>query len=231
LIIGIGGNDPNKTFQAYMIRVYSNDGKGVFQRTLMPGLTAIGNVSCIEELKVNSGGQRALFIGGRCVPGNYGLIPRNFLLLETSSGWQDITTQETGQIGMVTDAVGADLDGDGDDDLIVVGEWMLVTVFENTGQGFVYRGVVPGSHGLWQSAAMADVNGDGRPDIVAGNWGENSKLQASVNRPLELYVSDFDKNGNVTLSLQARSYSPGSRLTKIDFEESAVCFSEYGDAL
>ncbi|MCB0530450.1 MAG: VCBS repeat-containing protein, partial [Saprospiraceae bacterium] len=98
--------------------------------------------------------------------------------------------------GMVTDAQWADMDRDGRPDLVVCGEWMPLLVFRNTPSGFK-KTEVPHATGLWNCLHIADYDGDGDPDIAAGNLGLNSNLRASVSEPLGLWVKDFDGNGSV----------------------------------
>ena len=194
VIIGSGGNDPAFSYEDYVLRVYLNDGQGRFTSTSLPGMQALGNFSVIREIELTDA-VRGIFIGGRIVPGNYGLLPRNFLFAEAPDGsWRDITSQEVGQTGMVTDAEVADIDGDGDDDMIIVGEWVSIGVFRNDNGTLKLAGTVPNSGGLWQSIHASDINNDGNIDFVLGNWGLNSKFQASSDRPLSLYVNDFDNN-------------------------------------
>ncbi len=193
LLVGSGGNDPSKGPENYVLKMYHNDGQGNFEPIFFEGIKAIGNFSCIKAVNMGNG-VNALFLGSRIIPGNYGLPPRNYLFVPKQNGWQDVSTQALGQCGMVTDAVSVDLDEDGDDELVVVGEWMPITIFENTGSELKLKGTIKNSNGLWQSVEIADLNKDGKPDIVAGNWGTNSKLQASVDKPLSMYVADFDNN-------------------------------------
>jgi hypothetical protein len=96
---------------------------------------------------------------------------------------------------MVTAAAFADINKDGWQDLIVTGEFMSVKIFINK-QGTFTEQDIPHSSGLWQSIYVTDINGDGYPDILAGNWGHNSKLWAGKNGPVKMYVKDFDKNGS-----------------------------------
>ena len=193
LILGAGGNNPSQPTENYLLRIFLNDGQGNFSKSVLNSFRVIGNLSVIEEIKVGPE-KRGIFFGGRAIPGNYGLTPRNFLFIEENGTWKDVTTQETGSIGMVTDALAIDLDNDEDDDLVVAGEWMPINVYKNNNGSFELAGAIPESHGLWQSLEKTDLDNDGNLDIVAGNWGDNSKLQADKNKPLMMYVQDFDNN-------------------------------------
>jgi hypothetical protein len=97
---------------------------------------------------------------------------------------------------MVTSAAFADINKDGQPDLVVAGEWMPLTVFINN-KGNFKPTALPASTGWWQTIYIDDVNGDGNPDILAGNWGWNNKFWSGKNGPVRLYVKDFDKNGQV----------------------------------
>ena len=96
----------------------------------------------------------------------------------------------------MTTAAFADLNKDGWPDLIVSGEWMPIKIYMNN-HGKFRETDVPQSTGLWQTIYTTDLNGDGFPDILAGNWGHNSKLWAGKDGPLKLYIKDFDQNGTV----------------------------------
>jgi hypothetical protein len=96
---------------------------------------------------------------------------------------------------MVTDAQWADVDGDGKKELIVVGDWMPVTVFKYSNGKLQKTIAIPHSSGWWNCITVADVDGNGTLDIVAGNFGLNSNIKADEQHPAKLYVDDFDKNG------------------------------------
>ncbi|MCB9274566.1 MAG: VCBS repeat-containing protein [Lewinellaceae bacterium] len=196
LMLGVGGNEYQRGFEYFAARMYSNDGKGHFEKELVNVPPAIGHLGCIRPCDFDSDGDMDLFIGGRAVPGAYGLTPRSYLFRKDGKdNWVDITNEETGPIGMVTDAVWSDFNDDGWPDLAVVGEWMPVTLFVNL-QGNLRRDVeVPNSQGWWNCIKAADLDQDGDLDFVLGNWGQNMKFSASPEKPLNIYVNDFDGNG------------------------------------
>ncbi|MEO5891914.1 MAG: VCBS repeat-containing protein, partial [Ferruginibacter sp.] len=104
------------------------------------------------------------------------------------------------KIGMVTDAVWTDIDEDGWPDLVIAGEWMPVTIYKNDKGKLVNNTSASGlqnTTGLWTTLHVADINNDGKEDMLAGNWGENSKLYATEKYPLKLYVGDLDNNGSL----------------------------------
>jgi hypothetical protein len=135
------------------------------------------------------------------VPWRYGSDPTSALLENDGRGrFTDVTDHVApglSRIGMVTDALWQDVDGDRRVDLVVVGEWMPIAIFRNTG-GRLTRLDVPGlarSNGWWNRIVAGDFTGDGRVDFVVGNLGLNSRLQASEREPATMYVKDFDGNG------------------------------------
>ena len=105
---------------------------------------------------------------------------------------------------MVSDAKFTDYDGDGDPDLLLIGEWMAPTFFKNEGGRFSYDLTVQGlenTEGWWFSLEAADFDGDGDPDYVLGNLGKNNKFQPKKEKPLFIYAKDFDNNGSFDVAL------------------------------
>ena len=124
-------------------RLYINDGKGNFKKAVgaLPPLYLSGSRAAAADY--DGDGHIDLFVGGRSVPGRYGLDPQSVLLRNDGKGhFVDVTDQVApglSHVGMVTDAVWKDVDGDGKLDLVVVGDWMPITIFRNVGHGRLER--------------------------------------------------------------------------------------------
>ena len=194
ILIGSGGNQINNN-PKNALRYYQNDGHGKFLKVDIGLSKVVGDFSCILSEDFDQDGDDDLFIGGRLVAGSYGLVPKSYLLRNDKGSWVDITPATLRDAGMVTGAVWADFDKDSKKDLVVVGEWMPVKVFQNRGTGLGPAEILNGTEGWWTAIEKADLNKDGIDDFVLGNWGLNSKFQASNDRPLKMYVNDFDHNG------------------------------------
>jgi len=195
LMIGAGGNEYQRGGKYFILRYFKNDGKGNFvvDNSNIPQI--IGNFSCIEANDFDGDGDMDLFFGARIIPGNYGMPPRSYLMMNDQGSWVDVSTEKIAGIGMVTDATWTDIDGDNDHDLVVVGDWMSINIFKNENGKIQAAPQIPNSSGWWNRIEAADLDQDGDMDFVLGNRGLNSKFQASSDRPLTMYVNDFDENG------------------------------------
>ncbi|MCO5948319.1 VCBS repeat-containing protein [Mucilaginibacter flavidus] len=198
-------------------RLYINDGKGNFTKEKNGLPKMLGSKSCVTAADINGDGYPDLFVGGRVVPGRYPEAPQSYILLNDGKGhFSDETNKYNPQlqhIGMVTDAVWVDINGDKKPDLVLVGEWMPITVLTNTGNQLVNSTSTyfdkPQS-GFWNKILVEDFNHDGHPDFIAGNLGLNTQCKVSDAEPAEMYYKDFDDNGAVDpifcFYIQGKSY-------------------------
>lgn len=181
--------------------LYMNDSKGNFslQKDALPDVSA-SSKSCVIPCDYDGDGDMDLFVGGRVIPGKYPTAPTSYLLINDGHGKFTITSTPFANAGMITAAKWADMNGDGRKDLVLCGEMMPIMVFENTATGFIDKTAsyfVKPESGFWFGLQVADVNKDGKPDIIAGNLGLNSQVKASDKQPAELYYADFDNNGSI----------------------------------
>ncbi len=202
LYVVSGGSEFSELAPALKDRLYLNDGRGAFEKTFdrLPALYTSG--SCVVAADYDGDGDVDLFVGGRVVPWRYGFDPPSTLLQNDGRGrFTDVTealAPALARLGMVTDAAWTDADGDGRLDLVVVGEWMPVTLLRNAGGGALVAQATGGlekTHGLWNRLLADDFDGDGDVDFVAGNLGRNTRLRADETEPLTMLVHDFDGNG------------------------------------
>ena len=214
LIVVSAGNDYREGHDHLADRLYLNDGSGSFNKKEGALPQNHFNGSCIASADYDRDGDIDIFIGGRVIAGDYGISPKSYLLENDGLGIFSETEipQNLQRVGMVTDATWADIDGNGWEDLIVVGEWMSVSIFLNTnGEMSLTTDLVPQNTSGWWNCVMADdLDNDGDIDLLLGNLGLNSKLKASLEQPVRLYLKDFDENGStdpiLTFTYQGKEY-------------------------
>ncbi len=195
LYVVSGGNEEDDNSASLADHLYLNDGKGQFSEGALPAM--LQNKSCVAAADVDHDGDIDLFVGGFTPAKSFGVPQPSHLLLNDGKGhFQDAPAAAFPRenTGFPVASAFADTDQDGWTDLILAGEWMPVTIYHND-HGRFTKTQLPSSSGLWQSLYVTDLNGDGYPDLMAGNWGHNSKLWAGKGGPLKLYVKDFDNNG------------------------------------
>lgn len=213
LIVASGGNEYYGTDSNLLPRLYLNDGKGHLKKGANAFPPIYLTASCIVPYDFTGDGYVDLFIGGRAVPWEYGQVPASYLLENNKrGGFKDVTVQynqEVSTVGMVTHAQWTDLEGDKDKDLLLALEWGGITAFINNNGSFTKKPLT-NKKGWWNFTLPVDVDKDGDLDIVAGNLGLNSRLQASDKEPVKLYYNDFDGNGKkeqvLTYYLQGREF-------------------------
>lgn len=203
LYVVSGGYEFVETSQYLQDRLYVNDGKGNFSKSNgLPEIHTSG--SKVYELDYNKDGKKDLLVLGRQVPGKYPAPASSYLLenkTEKMIQFEDQTAEKAPDfqnLGMATSAVITDFNNDSWEDIIIVGEWMPIKVFQNN-QGTFKEvsqelGLTNDTSGWWWSIAQGDFDKDGDIDYVLGNNGLNYKYKATEEETFDIYMKDFDKN-------------------------------------
>lgn len=207
LYVVSGGNEFDPDSPLLQDRIYLNDGAGNFERSqqLLPEMISSGGTVCSSD--IDGDGDQDLFIGGRVVPGKYPYSPRSYLLRNDAGKFIDVTETVANDLkypGLITSAVWSDFSGDGIEDLIVVGEWTGIMMFENENGKLKRTSAENGldnQTGWWNKIVAVDLDKDGDEDYVLGNLGLNYKYHATTDEPFEVYAHDFDENGTTDIVL------------------------------
>ena len=213
-LIVISGGSGDFVGEEYWLtdRFYANNGNGDFFRianVLNNSKTA--SYAIIAE-NIDDDPEEEILILGAAKPGKYPQKEISILYDYKNKSYvnvvdeliPDLNTSE----GLIRDAIWVDINGDGKKDLITAGEWQDVEVYINNGASFDKRSEkwgTKGKEGWWRSLSVADLDGDGDMDVVAGNVGKNFKQKASSDHPLYLFSNDFDDNGTLDCVL-AKDY-------------------------
>ncbi len=210
LYVVSGGSEFAEGAKQYQDRLYINDGKGKFTKSILPTTKSSG--SCVVAYDIDGDGDLDLFRGGQVVANAYPKSPKSYLLINEKGKFVDKTDELAPGLsnnGMINSALWVDLNGDKKSELVVAGEWMPIKVFEIKEGKLVNISEELGlqnTEGWWNKISADDLDGDGDQDLILGNLGENYKFSASVEKPFEVYAKDFDGNGTNDIFL-ARHYS------------------------
>jgi hypothetical protein len=200
LLVCSGGNMAAALSPQLQHRLFTNDGKGNFVLASKAFPANKDNISVATANDFDADGDLDLFVGAGFVTGSYGATTQSHIYINDGKGsFSDMPTDKCKGItkaGMITGAAWADLDGDKKSELIITGEWMSPAIFKYSGNGFTeWKTNLSAYAGYWQTLAVADVNGDGKQDLVLGNLGENFYLKPDKENPVKLFLKDFDNNG------------------------------------
>jgi hypothetical protein len=199
LVVGGSNERPLEDAEAFQPLLFLNTGRGQFSlsRNALPKLRL--SSQCIQTLDYDRDGDLDVFLGGRQIPKAYPLPADSYLLRNEGGRFGDVSAQVAPalrQMGMVCDALVLDYDQDRDEDLILVGEWMPLTLMENR-SGHFECSRIKHSEGWWNSLAAGDFDGDGDLDFLLGNEGLNTFYRASPAQPIQIAAKDFNVDGQV----------------------------------
>jgi hypothetical protein len=204
LYVVSGGNEFYDEMVQLFDRLYINDGKGNFSKSIAALPPMFDNKSCVKPCDFDKDGDIDLFVGGRVVAYSYGKSPRSYLLVNNGKGqFSDITVNnapELRQAGMITDAIWTDFDKDGDQDLTIVGDWMPIRMFANDRGKFKEIDIQVANRklseftGFWNGITAADFDKDGDIDFAVGNLGTNTKFRKEEGSKLKMLIKDIDGN-------------------------------------
>ncbi|MBC7826113.1 MAG: VCBS repeat-containing protein [Chitinophagaceae bacterium] len=202
LLICPGGNNVTVNSRELQLRHFKNDGKGNFSLDASAFPNTGMNVSVAAPHDFNNDGYMDLFIGSRSFPGIYGIDPVSYFFMNDGKGHftniENAGNEDISKIGMICDAVWADVSGDSLKELIVVGEWITPRIFSyGNGRFKEIKTNLNDMFGWWQAVTVIDANKDGRQDLVLGNIGENFYLNPTHHNPVKLWIQDYDQNKSI----------------------------------
>lgn len=199
--VASGGVELTKFSPLLYDKLLINDGSGQLTASTqnLPSTEARISSSVVCHADIDGDGDMDLFVGERSKIGSYGAPCSGYLLVNDGKGKFTDKTVELApalvNIGMITDAVFVDLDGQGRAELVVVGEFMPVTIFHESGGTYTKVSRLEKTTAWWQSLQTEDIDGDGDQDLIVGNHGTNSRFRADSEHPIKLYYGDYDANG------------------------------------
>lgn len=201
LLVVSGGNE-FKQGAPLQPKLYINN-QGKFEKDTLQFKHIETNASKVTALDIDNDGDMDISILSNIVPWQFGKTPTQYIFENDGQGnFKDVTLKfgiDFKESGNVTDIVWIDLNEDNFLDAIVVGYWMPIKVFLNDGKKLTLQKntQLQKTNGWWNSIKANDFDKDGDLDFIAGNWGLNTRLQASKNEPITLYSNDFDDNGTI----------------------------------
>lgn len=206
LYVVSGGSEDQENSTAYKDRLYINDGQANFSRRQLD--LPMSNGSVAVPIDINRDGWMDLFVGGRMKGTTYPYPGQSYMLLNDKGTLVIDQNFAYSDLGMVTSVVAKDINNDGREDCIVVGEWMRPTFLINTDSGWenqTDKYIIEDLKGWWYDVEVADINSDGVDEIILGNIGMNNKYKASAMKPLKVYAADYDNDQKSDIVLAKKS--------------------------
>ncbi|MEL7003026.1 MAG: VCBS repeat-containing protein, partial [Bacteroidota bacterium] len=205
LYVASGGSEFEEHAREYQDRLYRNEGKGVFTKTTDVLPVVLNSSSCVRSADVDQDGDIDLFVGSSILPRKYPSTPGHQLLINENGQYKEVKIESLDSVGMIKDVQWADVNNDGWSDLMIVGDWMPITLFinnvgklENSNIDIVNtQNQAISTEGWWRTIETGDLDNDGDIDFIIGNHGTNNFINPSQNYPLYIYRKDFDQNGSV----------------------------------
>ncbi len=198
LIVVSGGNEYPQGPELQPVLYLNNEMKFEIS-TSFPNIEL--NASVVKAADLDADGDQDLIIGANASPRKFGRSAKNHILYNDGAGnFEELSAARAASFsdtGLIEDIQIIDLNNDDLPDIIAVGHWMPITIFMNSDQGFhlMPNSSLAKTNGLWNHIRVADFDKDGDQDFIVGNWGRNTRLQASIDHPMQLYIADFDLNG------------------------------------
>jgi hypothetical protein len=199
-LLVVSGGDEFTNGEPILPRLYLNH-KGIFKRDPLQFSRSPINASKVIAIDLEKDGDMDICITTGISPHFFGHVPEQLLFINNGQGTflrapeSDVLAYQSG--GRCNDVLYVDIDGDGTEELITAGDWTPISVYANIKGEFVFQksNGLEDTNGWWNTLKAADFDNDGDMDLVAGNWGLNSRLKASKKEPMTLYTKDFDNNG------------------------------------
>ncbi|MDR5590013.1 VCBS repeat-containing protein [Christiangramia sp. SM2212] len=196
LFFASGGGESVGRNEWLLDRLYLGNNSSFKKDSLLPKI--YNNSAVIRTADYDNDGDQDILVGSNSQNYDYGAIPKSYLLQNNNGKFKIVQEDLFDELGMINDLIFTDIDGDKDLDILAVGEWMSPVILENSsGKYSVNKNLIKNKklNGLWQKVTAADIDHDGDMDYLLGNWGLNTKLNASEENPMRMYYKDFDNNG------------------------------------
>ncbi len=202
ILVSSGGYEFEENSDFYSLRLYKNDGKGNFTKS--PNFSTIKtNASVLKTVDIDNDGDLDIFVGGNTFPNKYPYSANSYLLINEKGIFRNASNllPNNGNLGIINDAEWIDIDNDKFHELVLVSEWMPITILkQKAGKYMIDENLnrsLKNTSGWWNCIEFSDIDQDGDLDFVAGNRGENSFFKAQEDKKAIVYAADFDTNGSI----------------------------------